>query len=90
MNTLIDLPNTNLNQGVQIKVVRVEEEGARRHARRKCLSIHQVLMIFLVVSEVTKKQAFSTQVMQDLMFFIAKSYKALSSVESPWLWKLMM
>jgi hypothetical protein len=32
----------------------------------------------------------SSLFMRDLVFFIAKSYKALSSVESPWLWKLMM
>jgi hypothetical protein len=39
MNTLIDLPNTNLNQGVQIKVVRVEEVGGRK-ARKKRKLVH--------------------------------------------------
>jgi hypothetical protein len=39
MNILIDLPNTNLNQGLQIKVVMVEE-GGRRLARRESLSIY--------------------------------------------------
>jgi hypothetical protein len=41
----------------------VEEKGAKRHARRKSLSTHQVLMIFLVVREVTKKKPFQLKFM---------------------------
>jgi len=59
MNTLINLSSTNSDQGMQIKVVMVEEKGVKRHARRESLSTHQVLINFLVVREVTKKSLFN-------------------------------
>ncbi len=55
----------------------MDKEGAKRHVRKESLSIHQVLMIVLVVREVTKKQAFSTQVLARPCVFHCKKLQGI-------------